>query len=103
MMSEVRLWIGDALVLASLLFTTVAVLGIVRMPDINNRVHAASQALLLGVLPLTIAAMMEAGGAVAPKIVALAVFLLLTGPVSSHVIVKAAADRGAGGSDDDQP
>lgn len=76
-------------------FTALAALGILRMPDVYNRLHAATKAGTLGV-GLTLAAVAvhfgEAG--VILRVVAAILFLCLTAPVAGHVIGRAAYRTG---------
>ena len=46
-------WVADALVIRGIPVTTVGVYGVVTgMPDAYNKVHAASRAVFLGIIPL---------------------------------------------------
>jgi multicomponent Na+:H+ antiporter subunit G len=81
---------GLMLVIGSL-FALVAALGLLRFPDLYTRMHAASKAGTLGsgVLLLALATdALEFG--VATRAVAGVVFLLLTGPISAHLLARAA-------------
>ena len=73
------------------LFTLVAVIGILRFPDIYSRSHSASKAGTLGsgLLLLSIAVFAMDFG-VATRALAGFIFLLLTAPISAHLLVRAA-------------
>jgi len=73
---------------------TVGVYGIVRMPDIYNRLHAASKVVFLGVLSLLIASTVTNDARIISRVVLIGAFLILTTPVSAHVIARAAFLRG---------
>ena len=83
-------WLADALILAGLFVLTVAVYGLVWMPDLYTRLHAASKGALLGVLPILIAATLLGDPAIGARAVLLAVFLVLTTPVATHAIGRGA-------------
>lgn len=81
-------------VAASVFFTLVAVVGFYRLPDVYARAHAASKSETLGALFGLAAAAVALGGAGGFRLVALAVFVLVTGPTAAHAVVRAAADAG---------
>ncbi len=83
-------YLADVLVLAALVVMTVGTIGIVTMPDIYTKLHAASKAVFLGVIVLALGAMItsEMGFVLRALVVCLA--LVLTTPVASHVIGRAA-------------
>src|SRR5687767_14846331 len=76
------LWIGIA-------FCAAGVLGIVRMPDLYCRLHASGKVATVGLCGLLLGAvlMMPVMGF---KALALAIFAILTLPVSTHAIAAAA-------------
>ncbi|MGH9163782.1 MAG: monovalent cation/H(+) antiporter subunit G [Vicinamibacteraceae bacterium] len=92
-MAEAMRVAADVLVLLALGMMTLAVVGLVRMPDIYNRVHAAGQALWLSVVPLLVAQLTLGDGAIAAKTLLLSAFFLLTTPVAAHAIARAAFRR----------
>jgi multicomponent Na+:H+ antiporter subunit G len=87
-------WIAAALVVAGLFFTIVAVVGLVRMPDLYTRAHATSKADTLGTV-LTLAGVALAFQTAVPraKLVLLTLFLLITNPTATHAITRAAYDQ----------
>ncbi|MDQ4062764.1 MAG: monovalent cation/H(+) antiporter subunit G [Actinomycetota bacterium] len=87
-------WIADALILIGVLVMTIGVYGVVRMPSTYTRLHAASKAVVLGAMPLLLAAAVTGGKETILRVVLIGVFLLLTTPVSSHMIGRAAYMRG---------
>lgn len=82
-------WLVDALVIGGLLVVTLSVWGVVTQPTLGVRIHAAAKALLLGLLPLLLAAALAGDGAVRTRAALIAAFLILTTPVSSHAIARA--------------
>jgi multicomponent Na+:H+ antiporter subunit G len=69
----------------------VAALGLLRMPDFATRMHASSKAGTLGASLVLIAAAVHFGEAsIGVRTLLVGLFLLLTAPVASHVIARAA-------------
>ena len=83
--------IAAALMLVGALFVLVAALGVVRMPDLFMRMHAATKASTLGAgLVLASAMVFFTTTAVTTKAMLVFLFLLLTAPVAAHVLGRAA-------------
>ena len=87
-------WLADVLVIIGVFGMTVGVYGIVRMPDIYNRLHAASKVVFLGVLSLLIASAVTNDAGIILRVVLIGAFLVLTTPVSAHVVGRAAFLKG---------
>jgi len=101
--------LGDLLLLLGGAFMFLGALGMVRMPDVYTRLQAGTKAVTLGSMALL------AGVTVHhpdwwPKLLLIALFVLLTSPVSSSTIARAAlrigirpwtrADAGSGPTED---
>lgn len=86
-------WIADALVVLGVFGMTVGVYGIVRMPDVYNKLHAASKVVFLGVVMLLAASAVTNDSAIILRAILIGIFLVLTTPVSAHVVGKAAFQR----------
>ena len=85
-----------ALVAGSVLFSFVAVVGFLRLPDVYARAHAASKSETFGALfGLAAAAVAFGAGAESVKLGLLAVFVLVTGPTAAHAIARAATHSGS--------
>ncbi|MDZ5698379.1 MULTISPECIES: monovalent cation/H(+) antiporter subunit G [Phyllobacteriaceae] len=81
----------SALMLIGASFTLVAAIGILRLPDLYSRMHAASKAGTLGSGVLLLALAFYAHDhATVTRALAAIVFLLLTAPLSAHLLAKAA-------------
>ena len=93
-MSAVTAWTSDVLVLFGVVVMTIGVYGVVRMPGTYLKLHAASKMIALGTLPLLVASALAGAEGLALRAVPIAVFLLLTTPVSSHLVARAAYLRG---------
>lgn len=83
--------VSSVLLLAGAAFALVAAIGVVRMPDLPMRMHAATKAGTLGVGLMLLALALGSGEVgVAIRAAAVIVFLCLTAPVAAHVIGRAA-------------
>jgi multicomponent Na+:H+ antiporter subunit G len=69
-------------------------LGVIRMPDVYNRIQTGTKATTLGTM-VTLIGIAFFHPAWAPKMIILILFILLTNPVSSHVVARAAHSSGA--------
>ena len=87
-------WLADALVIVGIFGMTVGVYGMMRMPDVYNKLHASSKVVFLGVIMLLIASAVTNDAAIIMRAVLIGVFLVLTTPVAAHVIGRAAYLRG---------
>ncbi|MGA7180830.1 MAG: monovalent cation/H(+) antiporter subunit G [Thiobacillaceae bacterium] len=79
---------ADVLLLAGGLLCLLAALGLLRMPDVYNRIQAATKASTLGVL-LVLAGVGLLQPGWWPKLVAIAGFILFTSPVGSSTLARA--------------
>jgi multicomponent Na+:H+ antiporter subunit G len=83
------------LILAGSFFTVVGAIGLVRMPDVYTRMHAASVTDTLGAGLLLAGLMVQAGlGLVTFKLLFILVLLFLIGPVATHAVAQAALHAG---------
>lgn len=82
----IALWIGVG-------FCVIGVLGIVRMPDLYCRLHASGKVGTVGLCGLLIGAAVIMPSTTV-KLIALALFALLTLPASTHAIAAAAHRHG---------
>ncbi|MEM9108175.1 MAG: monovalent cation/H(+) antiporter subunit G [Pseudomonadota bacterium] len=71
-------------------FTLIAALGLIRLPDVYTRMHAASKAGTLGSGVVLIALGLESGdpGTLTRSLAGVA-FFVLTAPISAHLLAKA--------------
>lgn len=83
--------IGAILIGIGLAFDFVGTVGLVRFPDMYNRLQAATKCVTLGTATLLIGAAVYTGlSALAAKAVLCAAFILLTSPVAAHAIARGA-------------
>jgi multicomponent Na+:H+ antiporter subunit G len=86
-----------AMVVAALGIALMAIagIGLLRMPDLLTRMHASSKAGTLGaILVLAAVAIHFGDAAITVRAVVVCVFLLITAPIASHVIARAAYRTG---------
>jgi multicomponent Na+:H+ antiporter subunit G len=84
-----------ALILLGSFFTVVGSFGLVRMPEVFTRMHAASVTDTLGVGFLILGMSLQAGfGLVTLKLVFLLALFLFTGPVVTHALAQACLHEG---------
>ena len=70
--------------------TTIALYGVLRLPDLYGRLHAIGMASGAGVVLILLASIGTANAAVITSAVLVMAFLLLTSPISSHAMAHAA-------------
>lgn len=85
--------IGALLLLAGTAFLLLGGLGLVRMPDVFNRIQAGTKTTTLGTL-LTLAGVALIQPGWAPPLLLIGLFLLFTNPLSSQVLARAAHRSG---------
>ncbi len=89
-MRDLLPWLADALVVLGVGIMTVGVYGVIRMPDLYTRLHAASKSVFLGVCSLALASVVTGDPDIIARVLLIGALLLLTTPVSSHAIGRAA-------------
>jgi len=86
---------AQILIGVGLAFDLFGCIGLVRLPDVYNRVQAATKCVTLGTcLILAGTAVYGMSGAMAVKALLCAVFILLTSPVAAHAIARGAYRSG---------
>ena len=92
--------LGEILVLIGTFFYFLSALGLIRMPDVYNRMQTSTKSATLGSLGVIMGVGIWALGtdfgspAWLTKTVVIAVFLLLTNPISAHALIRAAYKTG---------
>jgi multicomponent Na+:H+ antiporter subunit G len=75
-------------------------IGVLRMPTLFTRMHAASLTDTLGTIAVLLGIMLQAGLTLATlKLLAVLLFLMLTGPTASYALANAALLAGHGGDE----
>ena len=86
----IRLIVATLLLAAGVAFIVIAGVGVARLPDVFQRMHAATKAGGIGT-SLVVLGVLIAGGVVRPLIGVLTIlFMLLTLSVSSQLLARAA-------------
>ncbi|WP_276300885.1 monovalent cation/H(+) antiporter subunit G [Halorussus lipolyticus] len=94
-MNEIHQLVVAALVVVGSFFLLVGTVGLLRLPDVYNRMHATSKATTLGASSLLLAGFVYYGpqGAGLTSLVGI-VFLFLTAPTGAHLISRSAQKMG---------
>jgi multicomponent Na+:H+ antiporter subunit G len=99
MIHDLAQYFAGGLVVLGALFCLTAAIGLVRLPDLFTRMHAASKAGVLGagLILLSIAVASLDGSAALRSLIGI-VFLALTTPVAAHLLARAALKAGENGA-----
>jgi len=81
--------IGAILTLIGTLVLLVASIGLIRMPDVYNRLQVGTKASTLGTI-FSLFGLVLVNPGWAGKLILLIFFVMMTNPVSSHVLARAA-------------
>ncbi len=95
MIQEIANYLAAILVLGGAGFSLIAAIGVLRLPDLYTRLHAASKAGAIGAGMIFLSvAVASLDGAVVLRALLGIVFLLLSTPVSAHLLARAAFRSG---------
>jgi len=87
--------IGIVFISIGLLFDLLGCLGLVRLPDVYNRLQAATKCVTLGTCSILLGTFLIAGfTAQGMKSLLCIVFIVLTAPVAAHAIARGAHRAG---------
>jgi multicomponent Na+:H+ antiporter subunit G len=87
--------IGYLLIVLGILFNLFGCIGLVRFPDVYNRLQASTKCVTLGTVLLLVGVALANGtGAIAAKAIICALFVLVTSPTAAHAIAKGAYASG---------
>jgi multicomponent K+:H+ antiporter subunit G len=89
-------WIVAGLVVAGAGFSLIGSLGLVRMPDFFTRLHGPSKATTIGMGSILLASalyMSVRGPGLSLHEFMISLFIIITTPVASHLLAKAAHHR----------
>lgn len=93
MTGDIAVYTGCVLLIVGSLFSLLAAIGVLRLPDLLTRLHAASKAGLVGGgLVLLSVPLVTLDGSVALRAILGVIFLVLTTPVSAHLLARASLD-----------
>lgn len=91
--NEIVEWIGILLILLGAIFSVISAIGLVRLPDVYTRVHAASKSSTLAVLVCLFGAFLYFWGHfeyVSVRLLLGIIFVFITSPVAGHLTLRAA-------------
>jgi multicomponent Na+:H+ antiporter subunit G len=95
MIDMLQNYVAGILIVIGASFTLVATIGLIRLPDIYSRMHAASKVGTVGSGAVLIALAVHAGDlATIMRALAAVAFFLLTAPVAAHLLAKASYSAG---------
>jgi multicomponent Na+:H+ antiporter subunit G len=95
MWADLAHYLAASLIVLGSLFALVGAIGIVRLPDVYSRSHAASKAGTIGSgLAMLAIAVSAPEIYVATRAIAGLLFFLLTAPVAAHLLMRAAYKAG---------
>lgn len=87
------------LLTAGAIFCVIGAVGVLRLPDLYMRTHAAAITDTMGAGLILLGLMLQGGWTlVTVKLIFCAMFLLYTSPVAGHALVKAAYSHGLWGA-----
>ncbi|MBN2380426.1 Na+/H+ antiporter subunit G [candidate division WOR-3 bacterium] len=88
--------IGYIVIAVGVLFDLLGAIGLVRLPDVYNRLQSATKSVTLGTLGIMIGILIVEGfTSIGIKAIICGVFLLLTAPVSAHALSRGSLRFGA--------
>jgi len=84
-------YIGLVIIIVGITFDFFGSLGLVRFPDVYNRLQAATKGVTLGTCSIMLGILIIRGfSGLGMKAILCAIFLLMTSPVAAHAIARAA-------------
>lgn len=89
--------ISGILIVAGTIFCLISAFGLVRLPDVYTRAHAASKSSTLGVLGVLIGTLLYfliSDGYFSIRLILGIFFVFLTAPVSAHMVCRSAYRSG---------
>lgn len=86
--------ISVACLILGLFFLFVGTLGLLRLPDVYNRLHATTKCDTLGAGLVLLSMALQSSAAVGVRLALLIVFIMITNPTAAHVIARAAYNTG---------
>lgn len=93
MNGEIVEWVAVLLILLGAIVSVISAFGLIRLPDVYTRSHAATKSATLSVLACLIGAFIyfwSNDGFVSIRLVLGVIFVFLTAPVAGHLVCRAA-------------
>lgn len=98
-MSVIISWIIGFFLLVGGFLSLIATFGVLRLPDVYTRNHAASKGATLGIMSILIATFLyfyQEHGHFNSNLILAIIFIFVTAPVAGHLIARAAYNSGVG-------
>ena len=87
--------VGTILIVVGLIFDFLGCLGLIRFPDVYNRLQASAKCITLGTCGILLGLFLFKGlTATGIKAIVCLLFIILTAPVSAHALARAAYRSG---------
>lgn len=87
--------IGIIFILVGLVFDIFGCIGLIRLPDVYNRLQATTKCVTLGTCSILLGTLLFKGfGPTGVKAILAIIFLLLTSPVAAHALARGAHKSG---------
>jgi multicomponent Na+:H+ antiporter subunit G len=93
-LDDARLLLGMLCIAVGVSFDLLGCIGLIRMPDVYNRLQASTKCVTLGTCSVLLGAAVLAGGAVAAKAFLCMIFVLIACPTAAHALARAAHRSG---------
>ena len=93
MSAEIVEWIAVILILLGSIISVISAFGLIRLPDVYTRSHAATKSSTLSVLACLLGAFIyfwSTDGFVSVRLILGIIFVFLTAPVAGHLVCRAA-------------
>jgi len=94
LLGDVRGILGVTFIVIGVAFDLLGCIGLIRLPDIYNRLQASTKCVTLGTCSVLLGTMLLAGGAVAAKAFLCMIFVLVACPTAAHALARAAHRSG---------
>ncbi|MDY0386468.1 MAG: monovalent cation/H(+) antiporter subunit G [Methanolobus sp.] len=89
--------LSNLILIIGLFFVFLAMLGLARLPDVYNRLHATTKIGTLGAFGVMLSILLRVGfSPIGVKAITVALFILVTSPIAAHMISRAAHRHGVG-------
>jgi len=83
--------LGSILIIAGFVFDFIGCLGLVRLPDVYNRLQASTKCVTFGTCSILLGTLLIIGfNTAGVKCILAIIFLLFTSPTASHALTRAA-------------
>ena len=94
-MADALQWIGGGLIIAGGLAVIIGAIGLLRLPDVYSRIHAAGVVDTAGVALMILGMIcLSPSWLITVKLLLVGIFLFFTSPISGHAIAQVAHDQG---------